>query len=260
MVNEPSAGARPSIAQQGPGWGDFDAQVRLLGLEGPMARWQRDIYRKDALTFHVGGPIEHLKEMLVEEGRTLSPLFDPSESDVRRDQIWWGYANDAHGRMQHYQLARLDSTGTSGSSATADLADLCVKIFEPHYPSAHGLSLPRHVQQVRGDVVYRGGFWIGQNVRNRWKMFEPLGLIGLVHCFLTWQCPPAFVWAVFEQKPATLGLPIRTWFETCTPIGRAFEDWLKADEMIATVSFEGFMRRVALLNQEMARSPANEDA
>lgn len=236
-----------STHQQAPRPNTLNPSFRLDVRD--LSRWVGRLTEKieDAglhLTFHEG--LEGLHTAALEAGREISPLFGRSSGILTPDQVIWAQARDDSGQLVHLQASRRDKTGDSS------LADILPNLFDTCWCSAGSEAPCTILNQVRGTLVYRGEFWV-RSSPGRFKLSEPLALLGLAQIFTHWNEVPDWVWAVFERKQAEAGFATRAWYTDIQPIGQDWKDWLAADEFVGLLSYSDFVRRVTLAGRSHAQ-------
>ncbi len=214
-----------------------------------LSRWVNTLTEKVEtaglnLTFHEG--VTGLHAAAAEAGRTTSPLFGKSAGILTPEQVIWAQARDETGQIVHLQASRRDMTG-DGS-----LADLLPNLFDACWSTTEQVSRCSDLCRVKGTLVYRGEFWVRASP-GRFKVSEPLALLGLAQIFTHWNEVPDWIWAVFERKQAESGFATRAWYKDIQPLGQDWEDWLAADEFVGFLSYKDFVRRVTLAGQSHAR-------
>jgi hypothetical protein len=141
-------------------------------------------------------------------GDRVSPMFDPSVSQLDDDRAFWMSAFDDSGRVISMQAFRLDIVHPSLAEwALGWMAGLYIKRKELVLPSA--LQPPAHSRSrlLTGSLVYHGEMWTERTFKKR-EWFEIFPKLGMLTAYLKWQ--PDALWALTGASFASHGYVTRS--------------------------------------------------
>jgi hypothetical protein len=141
-------------------------------------------------------------------GDRVSPMFDPSISQLDDDRAFWMGAFDADDRAISIQAFRLDIVHPNLAEwALGWMAGLYVKRQELVLPSA--LQPPAHSRSrlLKGSLVYHGEMWTEKTFKKR-EWFELFPKLGMLTALVKWQ--PDALWALTGTSFAAHGYVTRS--------------------------------------------------
>jgi hypothetical protein len=141
-------------------------------------------------------------------GDRVSPLFDPSISQLDNDRAFWMLALDQSGRAISMQAFRLDIVHPNLAEwALGWAAGLYIKRKEIILPSAPHPPAHSRSRLVKGSLVYHGEMWTERTFRKR-EWFELFPKLGMLIAYLKWQ--PDALWALTGRSFAAHGYVTRS--------------------------------------------------
>jgi hypothetical protein len=161
------------------------------------------------LTIRYSSNFDELGEVrFAARGDRVSPMFDPTVSQLDDDRAFWIGAFDADGRPISLQAFRLDIVHPSLAEwALGWMAGLYIKRKELVLPSA--LQPPAHSRSrlLKGALVYHGEMWTEKTFKKR-EWFDLFPKLGMFTAHIKWQ--PDALWALTGKSFATHGYVARS--------------------------------------------------
>jgi hypothetical protein len=194
----------------------FSGGVRIIltGLTNPLGLAQtvaRMLAQAEefGLTIRYSTDFEQLiRTRIAVRGALVSPMFDPSVSQLDEDRAFWMGAFNAAGHAVSIQAFRLDIVYPNLAEwALGWMAGLYIKRKELVLPSA--LQPPAHSRSrlLKGLLVYHGEMWTAKTFKKR-EWFELFPKLGMLTAYLKWQ--PDALWALTGKAFATRGYVARS--------------------------------------------------
>jgi hypothetical protein len=179
-----------------------------LGLARVVSRMLEGA-RELGLNIQYSSDFEKLGETrLKARGDRVSPMFDPSISQLDEDRAFWMGAFDDDGQAISIQAFRLDIVLPNLAEwALGWMAGLYIKRQELVLPSA--LQPPAHSRSrlLKGALVYHGEMWTEKTFKKR-EWFELFPKLGMLTALVKWQ--PDALWALTGKSFATHGYVTRS--------------------------------------------------
>ncbi len=193
-------------------------------------------------TVYTGG-FRDLGKLQISTGNNnpVTPLFDPSISQLDKDKAFWLYVTRPDGTVVARQAFRMEIVSTTLAEwALGWILGIYLMRGELIVPTQLSPNENSVAYNLSGCLVYHGELWISPSIKRRYfvELFSKLGLI-LAH--IKWN--PDAIWALVGKSMATGGHMSRMGYPHLEP---GFLNWEYIPECADKMEWLGVADRRAL--------------